>query len=166
MKVSKRTKTWLVAAVCTFCLGYGQSQATITDTVNYLPPTVVLSDEVTYAANGQLWPTLKHDGVAMADSAVKGDDANGLKEINRAIAIVQTKEGYGLLDSKGEYVVQPAYKTVNSANRGHELVFSNPKDKTAVGVKLDAPMIKRPGYASDLYFRSRMKVLNGMVLKM
>lgn len=152
MKVSKRTKTWLVAAVCTFCLGYGQSQATITDTVNYLPPTVVLSDEVTYAANGQLWPTLKHDGVAMADSAVKGDDANGLKEINRAIAIVQTKEGYGLLDSKGEYVVQPAYKTVNSANRGHELVFSNPKDKTAVGVKLDAPMIKRQGYASDLYF--------------
>ena len=50
-------------------------------------------------------------------------------------------------------MVQPAYKTVNSANRGHELVFSNPKDKDkGVGVKLDAPMIKRQGYASDLYF--------------
>lgn len=150
MKVSKRTKTWLVAAVCTFCLGYGQSQATITDTVTYLPHTVVLSDEVTYVNDGKLWPALRNDGVARAASAVKGEDAN--EALNRALAIVQTKEGYGLLDSNGEYVVQPAYKTVNSAKRGHELVFSNPKEKTAVGVKLDAPMIKRQGYASDLYF--------------
>lgn len=151
MKVSKRTKTWIVAAVCTFCLGFGSSQATITDTVNYLPATVVFSDEVTYVNDGGLWPTLRNDGVARADSAVKGEDAN--VTVNRALAIVQTKEGYGLLDSKGAYVVQPAYKTVNSANRGHELVFSNPKDKDkGVGVKLDAPMIERQGYASDLYF--------------
>lgn len=150
MKVSKRTKTWLVAAVCTFCLGYGQSEATISDSVTMLQPTVVLSDEVTYIDNGQLWPTLRNDGVARADSAVKGEDANAV--VNRALAIVQTKDGYGLLNSKGEYMIEPKYKSVNSANRGHELVFSNPKDKTAVGVKLDAPMIKRQGYASDLYF--------------
>lgn len=152
MKVSKRTKTWLTAAVCTFCLGYGQSEATITDKVNYLPPTVVLSDEVSYIDNGQVWPTLKNDGVAMADSAVKGEDANALKDINRAIAIVQTKDGYGLLNSKGVYVVQPAYKTVNSAKGGHELIFSNPKEKTSIGVKLDGPTIHRESYVSDLYF--------------
>lgn len=134
MKSSKRSKAWLLAAVCTFCLGWGESQATITESVIYLPKTVVFSDEVEYINEQPLSSLENFKAVALTEGLVAPDEsgratAEDYKAVPTALAIVETKAGYGLIDNQGREVVPAQYKFVESANRGHELVFSNPVEK-------------------------------------
>lgn len=136
MNSSKHSKAWLLAAICTFCLGWGESQATITESVNYLPKTVVLSDEVQYVNEQPLNSLDNFKAVALTKGLVSSTavdqgtvSAEDYKVVPTALAIVETKSGYGLIDNQGHEVVPAQYKFVESANKGQSLVFSNPIEK-------------------------------------
>lgn len=154
MKITKRSKTLLVAAVCSFCLGISSSEAAISESINYLPNSVLQSEGVDFVQNGTPLAVLPNNGVAIEDSAVKGEDPEQLKNLKRALAIVETKDGYGLVDSQGHTVIEPKYKRVVAREKGQAIVFNNPKAKEEgfVGVKLASPVTEDINYVSSQYY--------------
>lgn len=155
MKLSKQSKTLLVAAVCSFCLGQGYSEAAITESANYLPNSILQNDDVTFVQEDAM-AVLPNNGISLEDSAVKGEDPAQLKSLNRVMAIVETKDGYGLIDTQGNTLIEPKYKRVVAREKGQAIVFNNPKakDEGVVGIKLDNSIgiADEPiNYVSDTY---------------
>lgn len=158
MKLSKRSKTLLVAAVCSFCVGH--SDAIITESINYLPNSALQSEDVMFVQDGNVFATIPNNGVAIENSAVKGEDPAQLKDKQRVMAIVETKEGYGLVDTKGQVLVEPKYKRVTARENGHVIVFNNPKveEDGYIGVKLEVPAVEEDiNYVSDGYISFKDK---------
>ncbi|WP_298703958.1 WG repeat-containing protein [uncultured Veillonella sp.] len=136
MKSSKYSKVWLLAAICTFCLSSGESQAAITESLASLPRTVVLSDEVAYVNEQPLNSLENFKAVALTEGLVPAavnasgrGSAEDYQAVPTALAIVESKSGYGLIDNQGHEVVPAQYKYVESTNKGQALVFSNPVEK-------------------------------------
>ncbi|MBS4914335.1 MAG: WG repeat-containing protein [Veillonella sp.] len=163
MKLRKTQKALLLAAICTCSLGWSESSATISETIAPLETTYVLQDEVNYVNETPL-NTVDSFKVAGLETGIHGNSAEDYKTIETALAVVETKDGYGLIDAQGHEIVKPAYKYVEAANKGRTLVFSNPKNKKKqsdaaadgekpyVGVRVVAPERSEKTYPSDLYF--------------
>lgn len=164
---SQKTTRWrrtVLALACVAAMGISTVGATVSEQYDVIPQGAESSfDGATYAnsvkapafyglTNKEQTTLAEQSGVASQSGAQPqvATEATTKEDTTPVLAVVKTKTGYGAIDDKGQFIVEPTYKTVQQGPKGQRLLFIS-KDKNAAPTAVYATYTPKATPAATVY---------------